>query len=131
MAPDSATAWVARGRIRRCTAVRGGNPDTPAIAGSSGMGGEFRGVVLDVQGHLLQLVLVSPGMVGTEEELPTIAQCDAHVGLCAATITTVRSGEGVVLDHRGAHDNLLRFMRSVTVLNNVRHRANVPRNIAE
>ena len=85
------------------------------IVGSSGMGEKFRGVVLDVQGHLLQLILVSPGVVGTEEELATIAQRDAHIGLCAATITTVRSGEGVMLDHRGAHDNLLRFKCSVTV----------------
>ncbi|KFC17316.1 hypothetical protein PAST3_03127 [Cutibacterium acnes HL201PA1] len=78
------------------------------------MGRELGGVILNMQGYLLELVLVGSGMVRAEKELATVAQRDAHIGLCAATITTVRSGEGLVFDHRGAHDNLLRLKHRIT-----------------
>ena len=78
------------------------------------MGRELGGVILNMQGDLLELVFVGSGMVRAEKELATVAQRDAHIGLCAASITTVRSGDGLVFDHRGAHDNLLHLNHRIT-----------------
>ena len=68
-----------------------------------------------MQGNLLELILMGPSMMCTKEELATVTQRDAHIGLCATTITTVRRCEDMVLNRRGAHDNLLHMNHRVTV----------------
>lgn len=45
-------------------------------------GRELGGVILNMQGDLLELVFVGSGMVRAEKELATVAQRDAHIA-CA------------------------------------------------
>ena len=45
------------------------------------MGRELGGVILNMQGDLLELVFVVSGMVRAEKELATVPQRDANIGL--------------------------------------------------
>ena len=62
------------------------------------------GLVLDLQGDLLQLVLVDTRVVGAEEQLAAGGQGDSQVSLRSAVIATISSGQGESLGDCGAHD---------------------------
>jgi hypothetical protein len=64
------------------------------VTGGRGGGvAELVGLVLDVLGHLAELLAVLAGVVGAEEELETTLEVDTEVGLGAASVAPVQCAE--------------------------------------
>ena len=63
---------------------------------------ESRGLVVNVDGDLLELVAVGAGVVGTEHEFAAGFEAYAHVGLCTTAIAAVCGSE--FFDNLSGHE---------------------------